>query len=531
VPDRATGRYDAIVVGGGHNGLVNAAYLARAGRRVLVLERRHVLGGAAVTEEIYPGFQYSVCSYVVSLLRPEIIRDLGLARHGLEILPLESTFTPMPNGDYLVRWADHDQTRRELYRHSPRDAEAYDLFGRLMYKMAFAVKPILQMAPPDPTSLSPRDLLGLSRLGKHFAGLDREEFAALYKLMTMSAADYLDEWFETEVLKSTMSASGIIGTFLGPRSPGTAYVLLHHYMGEIDGAFRAWGFARGGTGSVSMAIARAAESYGAEIRTEAPVAEILSEGGRVVGVALESGEEIRAPVVVSGLDPKLTFLKLVDSASLPGDFVDSLRRFKIRGSSGKVNLALDGLPDFRSLPGTGPHLRGAMSISPSIDYLERAYDDAKYGEFSRQPYMDIVIPSMIDPGMAPPGKHVMSIFVQYAPYALNGGWTDAQREAFGDTVIDTLAEHAPNIRDIILHRQVLTPADMESEFGLTEGNIFHGELSLHQLFFLRPTPAWANYRSPIRGLYQCGSGTHPGGGITGAPGRLAALTILKDKNR
>jgi phytoene dehydrogenase-like protein len=280
-----------------------------------------------------------------------------------------------------------------------------------------------------------------------------------------------------------------------------------------------------------MAIARAAESYGAEIRTEAPVAEILSEGGRVVGVALESGEEIRAPVVVSGLDPKLTFLKLVDSASLPGDFVDSLRRFKIRGSSGKVNLALDGLPDFRSLPGTGPHLRGAMSISPSIDYLERAYDDAKYGEFSRQPYMDIVIPSMIDPGMAPPGKHVMSIFVQYAPYALNGGWTDAQREAFGDTVIDTLAEHAPNIRDIILHRQVLTPADMESEFGLTEGNIFHGELSLHQLFFLRPTPAWANYRSPIRGLYQCGSGTHPGGGITGAPGRLAALTILKDKNR
>ncbi len=531
MPDRAARRYDVIVVGGGHNGLVNAAYLARAGRRVLVLERRHVLGGAAVTEEVYPGFQYSVCSYVVSLLRPEIIRDLELASYGLEILPLESTFTPMANGDYLVRWADHDQTRRELYRHSPRDAEAYDLFGRLMYKMAFAVKPILQMVPPDPTSFSPRDLLGLSRLGKHFAGLEREEFAALYKLMTMSAADYLDEWFETEVLKSTMSASGIIGTFLGPRSPGTAYVLLHHYMGEIDGAFRAWGFARGGTGSVSMAIARAAESHGVEIRTEAPVERILAEGGRATGVVLENGDEIRAPVVVSALDPKLTFLKLVDSADLPEDFMSALRRFKIRGSSGKVNLALDGLPDFRSLPGVGPHLRGAMSISPSIDYLERAYDDAKYGEFSRQPYMDIVIPSMIDPAMAPPGKHVMSIFVQYAPYALNGGWNDARREEFGDTVIDTLAEHAPNIRDIILHRQVLTPADMETEFGLTEGNIFHGELSLHQLFFLRPTPAWADYRSPIRGLYQCGSGTHPGGGITGAPGRLAAQAILRDRNR
>jgi len=531
VPDRPAAGYDAIVVGGGHNGLVNAAYLARAGRRVLVLERRHVLGGAAVTEEIYPGFQYSVCSYVVSLLRPEIIRDLDLASHGLEILPLESTFTPLPDGDYLVRWADHDQTRQELYRHSPSDAEAYDLFGRLMYKMAFAVKPILQAAPPDPTSFKPRDLLGLSRLGKHFAGLDGEEFAALYKLMTMSAADYLDEWFETEALKSTMSASGIIGTFLGPRSPGSAYVLLHHYMGEIDGAFRAWGFARGGTGSVSMAIARAAESHGVEIRTEAPVAEILADGGRVVGVALESGEEIRAPVVVSALDPKLTFLKLVDSAHLPEDFVEALRRFKIRGSSGKVNLALDGLPDFRSLPGVGPHLRGAISISPSIDYLERAYDDAKYGEFSRQPYMDVLIPSMIDPGMAPPGKHVMSIFVQYAPYELNGGWNDTRREEFGDTVIDTLAEHAPNIRDIILHRQVLTPMDMETEFGLTEGNIFHGELSLHQLFFLRPTAAWADYRSPIRGLYQCGSGTHPGGGITGAPGRLAAQTILRDKKR
>ncbi len=523
-----TEHYDAIIIGGGHNGLVNAAYLSRAGLRVLVLERRHVLGGAAVTEEIYPGFQYSVCSYVVSLLRPEIIRDLDLPQHGLEILPLESTFTPLPDGDYLVRWADHDATRRELYRHSPRDAEAYEEFGHLMYHMAYAVKPILSMVPPDPTSLHPRDLQALARLAKHFRDLDEEHFYSLFKLMTMSSADYLDEWFECEPLKATMSASGIIGTFLGPRSPGTAYVLLHHYMGEIDGAFRAWGFARGGTGAISEAIAGAARRFGTDIRTEAPVAQIIIRGGRAVGVALENGEEIFAQVVVSGLDPKRTFLGLVEAGHLPSEFVEGMQRFRIRGSSGKVNLALSELPDFRCLPGEGPHLRGAISISPSVEYLERAYDDAKYGDFSQRPYMDIVIPSLIDPAMSPPGRHVMSIFVQYAPYNLTGGWDDTRREEFGDTVIDTLAEYAPNIKDAILHRQVLTPWDMEQSFGLTGGNIFHGELSLHQLFFLRPVPEWANYRSPINNLYQCGSGTHPGGGISGASGRLAALEILKD---
>jgi phytoene dehydrogenase-like protein len=520
--------YDAIVVGGGHNGLVNAAYLARAGKRVLVLERRHVLGGAAVTEELYPGFKYSVCSYVVSLLRPEIIHDLDLPRHGLQILPLESTFTPLPDGDYLVRWADHDATRRELYRHSPRDADAYDEYGKLMYHMAFAVKPILSMVPPDLTSLKPKDLLGLARLGQHFQSLGEERFYALFKLMTMSSADFLDEWFETEPLKATMSASGIIGTFLGPRSPGTAYVLLHHYMGEIDGAFRAWGFAKGGTGAISQSIARAAQTLGAEIRTQAAVEQVIVEDGRAVGVALESGEEIYARVVVSGLDPKRTFLQLVDPGHLPAEFIAAIERFRIRGSSGKVNLALSELPDFTALPGKGPHLAGAISISPSVEYLERAYDDAKYGRFSRRPYMDVVIPSMIDPDMAPPGQHVMSIFVQYAPYDLEGGWDDAQREAFGDTVIDTLAEYAPNIKRAILHRQVLSPWDMEQSFGLTEGNIFHGELSLHQLFFLRPVPAWSNYRTPVANLYQCGSGTHPGGGISGAPGRLAALEILED---
>jgi phytoene dehydrogenase-like protein len=520
--------YDAIVIGGGHNGLTNAAYLARAGRKVLVLERRHLTGGSTVTEEVYPGFKYSVCSYVVSLLRPEIIRDLALARHGLEILPLESTFTPLPNGDHLARWSDHDKTRSELYRHSPRDAEAYDDFGRLMYRMAVAVKPILSMIPPDPTSLSLKELKGLLRLGRHFRSLGRKDFASLYRLLTMSSADYLEEWFETEPLIATMSASGIIGTFLGPRSPGTAYVQLHHYMGEIDGVFRAWGFPRGGTGSVANAIAAAAVRLGAEIRTNAAVGQLMVRNGRAVGVALESGEEIRAPVVVSGLDPKRTFLRLVDREDLPDDFVLAIERYRMRGSSGKVNLALGELPDFKCLPGAGPHLRGAISISPSVDYLERAYDDAKYGQFSRRPFMDVIIPSVIDPGMAPAGSHVMSIFVQYAPYAINGGWNDARREAFGDAVVSTLAEYAPNLKEAILHRQVVTPADLEDTYGLTEGNIFHGELTLQQLFFLRPATPWANYRTPVPGLYQCGSGSHPGGGITGGPGLLAARRILAD---
>jgi phytoene dehydrogenase-like protein len=524
-------RYDAIVIGGGHNGLVAAAYLARAGRKVLVLERRPVVGGAAVTEEVVPGFKFSVFSYVVSLLRPEIIRDLELPRHGLQILPLESTVTPLDDGDYLASWPDPDETRQELYRHSPRDADTMPVFGRLMHHMAMAVKPILNMVPPDPASLAPSDLAGLLTLGGHFRSLGRERFHALYKLMTMSSADYLDEWFEFDPLKATKSASGVIGTFLGPRSPGSAYVLLHHYMGEIDGAFRAWGFQKGGTGAISNAVASAARAHGAEIMTDASVERVLVKGGRVTGVALQSGAEITAPIVVSGLDPRRTLTQLLEPGQLPDELVEGLRRYKFRGSSGKVNLALDGLPDLTCMPGPGRHLRGAISISPSQDYLERAYDDAKYGEFSRAPYMDIVIPSMIDPGMAPPGKHVMSIFVQYAPYHVNGGWTDAKREAFGDAVVRTLSRYAPNLESLILHRQVLTPLDIERITGLSEGNIFQGELALHQLFFLRPVPRWAKYKTPIRGYWQCGAGTHPGGGVMGASGRLAALAILGDGRR
>jgi phytoene dehydrogenase-like protein len=523
--------YDAIVIGGGHNGLVTAAYLARAGKKVLVLERRHVLGGAAVTEEVFPGFKFSVCSYVVSLLRPEIIRELDLPRHGLEILPLDGTFTPMPNGDYLWRMNDHARTRREIYRHSPVDAEAYDEYAKAMVDMARFVKPILSMVPPDPLSFDLPGFGRLASLGRRFRRLPRADQHNLVQLMTMSAADMLDQWFETDVLKATMSASGIIGTFLGVRSPGTAYVLLHHYMGEIDGAFRSWGFSRGGTGAISLAIAGAAKEAGVEIRTEAPVDRIKVKHGRASGVALTGGEEVDAKVVVSSADPRVTFVKLMEPGNLDDEFLEDINRFKFRGSSGKVNLALDGLPDFKCLPGRGAHLHGAISISPSVAYMEKAYDDAKYGDFSRRPYVDIVIPSLTDPSVAPPGKHVLSCFVQYAPYKLREGNWDQKREAFGDTVIETLSEHAPNLKSLILHRQVLTPLDLEREWSLSEGNIFQGELTLEQLFFLRPVPGWARYRTPIRNLYMCGSATHPGGGIMGAPGRIAALELLKDWER
>src|SRR5690242_16155970 len=386
-------KYDVIVIGGGHNGLTNAAYLARAGKKVLVLERRHVLGGAAVTEEVFPGFKFSVCSYVVSLLRPEIIRELDLPRHGLEILPLDGTFTPMPNGDYLWRVNDHARTRREIARHSRLDAEAYDEYGKAMIEMAHFVKPIMSMTPPDPTTLDPKGWKNLAFLGRRFQKLSDDDKYNQVQLMTMSAVDFLDQWFETDVLKATMSASGIIGTFLGVRSPGTAYVLLHHYMGEIDGAFRSWGLSRGGTGAISNAIAAAAVEAGVEIRKETAVSKILVKEGAAVGVVLENGDYFTANVIASSLDPRQTFVKMIGEEHLPADFMEDVRRYKFRGSSGKVNMALDALPNFTCLPGEGPHLRGAISISPSIEYMQRAYDDAKNGRFSRYPGIDMVIPS------------------------------------------------------------------------------------------------------------------------------------------
>jgi phytoene dehydrogenase-like protein len=543
-------RYDAIVIGGGHNGLIAAAYLARAGLRTVVLERRHVLGGAAVTEEVFPGFRFSVFSYVVSLLRPEIIRELELPKHGLDILPLDGTFTPLHpgegrpapigpdgrkigTGDYLWRVNDHGRTVRELRRWSKLDAEAYEEYGQLMVDMARFIKPILSIVPPDPASNDPRPLLPLGGLLRSFQRLTERQQAVFVQLMTMSAFDFLSQWFETDPLKATMSASGIIGTYQGIKSPGTAYVLLHHYMGEIDGAFRAWGIPKGGTGGISNAIASAARAQGAEIRTEAPVARIRVGGGHASGVVLESGEELEADAVISSLDVRRTFLDLLDPGTVDSDFEADVRRFKFRGSSGKVNLALDALPTFTALPEPGEHLRGAISISPSTDDMERAYDEAKYGHWSSRPYVDIVIPTLVDPSMAPPGKHVMSCFVQYAPYHLADGlgtWDD-NREAFGDAVVNRIAEFAPDLPSKILHRQVMTPLDIERTTGLSEGNIFQGELSLEQLFFSRPVPGYARFRTPVRDLWLCGSSTHPGGGIMGANGRIAALELLASKRR
>ena len=544
-------RYDAIVIGGGHNGLITAAYLARGGLKTVVLEQRHVLGGAAVTEELFPGFRFSVFSYVVSLLRPEIIRELDLPRHGLDILPLDGTFTPLHpgegrpapvgpdgrkigTGDYLWRVNDHGRTVRELRRWSRLDAEAYEEYGQLMVDMARFIKPILSIVPPDPASNDPRPLLPLGGLLRSFQKLTERQQAVFVQLMTMSAFDFLSQWFETDPLKATMSASGIIGTYQGIKSPGTAYVLLHHYMGEIDGAFRAWGIPKGGTGGISNAIGAAARAQGAEIRLEAPVARILTgHGGQAIGVALESGEELHADAVLSSLDVRRTFIDLLEPGSVDAEFEAEVRRFKFRGSSGKVNMALDALPTFTALPGPGEHLRGAISISPSTDDMERAYDDAKYGHWSRKPYIDIVIPTLVDPTMAPPGKHVMSCFVQYAPYHLADGlgtWDD-NREAFGDAVVNRIAEFAPDLPSKILHRNVQTPLDIERTTGLTEGNIFQGELSLEQLFFSRPVPGWARFRTPIRDLWLCGSATHPGGGIMGANGRIAALELLAARRR
>lgn len=524
-------KYDAIIIGGGHNGLICAAYLAKAGRKVLVLEKRHVLGGAAVSEEVYPGFTFSVASYVVSLFRPHIIRELELAKHGYEVIPMDCSFLPLPDGDSLARWGDSQRSRREVARFSKKDSEVYPEFSRVMTHMGKLAKAVIDHPAPDITSYKPSELANLLRLGKAFKDLGPDLLHLNTKLVTMSALDFLDQWFESDVLKAPMSVSGIIGTFQGIKSPGTAYVLLHHYMGQLDGVFRSWGFSKGGTGGVSMACARAAMSYGAEVRTEAPVKQVLIKGGVATGVVLENGDEILAGTVISNLDPNRTYLKMVGESNLDPEVTRQIKRFKLRGSSGKVNLALDSIPEFSCRPGDGDHIRGDIAIAPGTDYLERAYDQAKYGEFSTRPYINAVIPTLTDPSLAPPGKHIMSCFVQYAPYHIKEGaenWPK-YREAFGDAVVDTLAEYIPGLRDKILFRQVLTPWDLEQTMGLTEGNIFQGELSLEQLLFQRPMADFSKYKTSIPKLWMCGSGTHPGGGIMGASGELCAKTMLNSR--
>jgi phytoene dehydrogenase-like protein len=522
-------RYDAVVLGAGHNGLIAACYLARAGLAVLVVERNAYIGGAAVSRQLYQDFTYSNCSYVCSLLRPEIMRTLELPRHGLQIIPYEGGCTMMRNGGHLALYDNHDALRREIARHSVRDAEAYDRFARDMLRQCRFIKPLLMRAPPDPTSFRPRDILELLYLGQRFHRMGETRMYETLRFWTMSCADFLDEYFESDIVKAHFAGSSIIGTALGPRSPGTAYVLLHHYMGDIDDAVGAWGFARGGMGAVTQALAASLRESGGEIRTDAGVEQVLTENGRAVGVALADGTDLRATTVISGLDVKRTFLGLVDEGDLPDDFLRAVRNFKIRGSSGKLNIALDGLPSFPAIPAGAPCIRGDLHITDSIAMMERAYDDWKAGIWSQAPYVDMLIPSQIDPTMAPDGKHYMSVFVQYCPYTLaSGAWDDGKRQAFGDTVIDAIARHSPDFRKLILHAEIRTPWDIENEVGLTEGNIFQGELTMDQLLFNRPVPGYAQYRSPVPGLYMCGSSTHPGGGVMGAPGANAAREIMRD---
>src|SRR5579862_625190 len=521
--------YDAIVIGAGHNGLVTACYLARAGLSVLVVERNPYVGGAAVSRSLYPNFTYSNCSYVCSLLRPEIMRTLELPKHGLQIIPYEGGVTFMRGGGHLASYDNHDALRREISRHSKRDAEAYDRYSRDVMRHCKFIKPLLMREPPDPTSFKPRDIMELVYLGQRFWQLGEERMYDTIRFWTMSAADFLEEYFESEIVKAHFAGSSIIGTALGPRSPGTAYVLLHHYMGDVDGTVGAWGFARGGMGSITKALASSLQASGGEIRVDAGVHRILVRNGRTVGVALASGEVIRTGAVISNMDVKRTFLETMDEQDLPGDFVRAVRNFKIRGSSGKLNIALDGLPSFPSLPDGAPSIRGDMHITDTVEMMERAYDDWKDGFWSRTPYVDMLIPSQIDPTMVPEGKHYMSVFVQYCPYRLaNGDWDEDKKKAFGNTVIDAIAEHSPDFKKLILHAEIRTPHDIEREVGLTEGNIFQGELTMDQLLFNRPVPGFAQYRGPVRGVYMCGSSTHPGGGVMGAPGANAARAVLRD---
>jgi phytoene dehydrogenase-like protein len=521
-------RYDVIVVGAGHNGLVTACYLARAGRRVLVLERRHVVGGACVTEEVFAGFKVSTAAYVNSLFRKEIVRDLGLAAHGFQVLAREpSSFTPLPDGRSLLMGPDGELTRKEIAKFSHRDAERYPQYEAMLERVAAVIEPTLTMAPPD--VLRPRlgDLRKLFALGRAFRRLGPAAGEAM-EILTGAARTVLDRWFESEALKATLATDAIIGAMASPSMPGTAYVLFHHVMGETDGKRGVWGYVRGGMGGLTQALASAARGFGAEIRCGTEVARIVVRDGRVAGVALAGGDEFTAPVVASNADARVTFTRLLDRRELPADFMAAVDRISYDSASLKINLALSELPSFTARPGTtpGPHHRGTIHIAPDQDYIERAYDEAKYGRPSSRPVLECTIPSVVDPGVAPAGRHLMSMFVQYAPYTLREGTWDELREAFADRCVDLLDEYAPNFKRSVIARQVLTPLDLERVFGLTGGNIFQGAMTPSQLFSFRPVPGYASYRTPIRGLYLCGAAAHPGGGVMGTPGLNAARAIL-----
>lgn len=527
-------RYDAIIAGAGHNGLTTACYLARAGLRVLVVEKNDWIGGAAVSRSLHEGWTYSNCSYVCSLLRREIIRDLELPSFGLQVIPYEGGATFTRDGDYFAYYSDHDALRREIARHSAMDVDAYGRFSQAVMRQCRFIRPFLLRNAPDMTSLRPRDLGEMLFLLRRAHGLGRRELGETLRFWTMSIGDFLDEHFESDLIKAHLAGSGIIGTGLGVYSPGTAYVLLHHYMGDVDGTIGAWGFARGGMGAVSNALGASFQASGGTIVTGSGVNRFLVRGGRVTGVALDNGDIYHAPIVASNMDVKRTFLEHTDRGDLPDDFTRAVERFKIRGSSGKLNIALDALPDIPAAPKGAPFLRGDMHCSTSLAELERAYDDWKEGRWSREPYFDMLIPSQIDPTMAPKGKHMMTVFVQYAPYDLEvdgrrsgENWNDVTRRAFADSVLDKIEQAMPDIRKHIVHAEIRTPWDIENEVGLTEGNIFQGELTFDQLLFNRPVPGYAQYRTPIEGMYLVGSSAHPGGGVMGAPGANAAREILR----
>ncbi|HYO32830.1 MAG TPA: NAD(P)/FAD-dependent oxidoreductase [Nocardioidaceae bacterium] len=525
----ATSReYDAIVIGGGHNGLVNGAYLAKAGLKTLILERRHLVGGAAITEELVPGFHFTTFSYALSLLRPDIIHELDLVKHGFMPILMPSSFAPKEDGDYLLLGPDHDVNVQEIRRHSRHDADSYERYEHDMSRVCQVVKPLFDKAPPDVFSKAPEDFEAVADLASHLRGVEPKVMHDLVRLLTGSAADFLDDYFESDILKGYLASSGIIGTRVGPMSQGSGLVLLYHSMGEHDGEFGAWAFHKGGNGGFTQVLARAAQAYGAEIRLESPVDTVITKNGKAVGVALSDGTELSADVVVSALDPRRTFLELVEPRELPSELVETIDRFRFQGTSAKVNFALDGLPRFAALGDRSDQYGGFINMGPSLEYLERAFDDGKYGWYSKRPYIDGAIQSVVDPDMAPPGKHVMSCFVQYAPYHLKGSDWDTERERFGDTVQATVESFFPGFGDLVLHREIVTPLDIERVVGLSEGNIFAGEFFAPQMYFFRPAPGWSSYRTPLDGYYQCGSGTHPGGCVIGAPGKLASQRILSD---
>jgi len=532
ISSRGTEQYDAIVIGAGHNGLVCAGYLARAGLKVKVVEKRGVVGGAAVTEEFHPGFRNSVCSYVVSLLHPQVIADLELHAHGLTILDRPSGYLCLlPGGTSLQLPRDVEVAKREIARLSPRDADAYAKLDRELCEIGMALQSVMAEPPPN-FGGGLADLWQALKLGNKLRALPGPLQAALAELMTASIGDYLEARFEREEIKGALGFEGVIGNFASPYHPGTAYVLLHHMFGEVNGEPAAWGHAVGGMGAITQAMARSAQTRGADIETNAPVREIIVEGGKAKGVVLTDGRTIRAGIVAGNVHPQLLFLKMMDGGLLPEDFRRRITHWRSRSATFRMNLALSELPRFSSLSGDNDaaHLKGSINISPSLGYLQRAFDEARAAGWSKAPVVSINIPSVLDDSLAPKGAHVASLFCQHFDFALPEGksWDDEKARA-ADLIIDTVTEHAPNLKRAIVGRQLLSPLDLEREFGLVGGDIFHGAIHLDQLFSLRPAAGYADHRTPIGGLYLCGSGAHPGGGVTGLPGRNAARAILKDR--